>query len=515
VERSEVDITTLALSLSDPGTARVHRVGLFGLWASLRALEENGAIHSMKNVHWQLHANGLHLTFSSRWRDGIDELVSHAFGVTSDGFVRIAALGDPGSNPARAVILQDALLATFLQHGKSRGADSRTRLTGSATVEMDGVQHPIRYRRVRWFKHQKPPWLEDGQLEVVNWLLPGAAERHTALAGRTRLREPLERALCLLFLPAGVFYYRIEPVGEGSTRLEAALVLPDPVAGSLEQLYLLRRHYLRLGADRLVVAGPAEAALSLAAVAQVVHALSAFSEAEVWAFGRTQWAPQQRYRARVDVHALRPGAVRLFRLARVFFGAPRLRVQRAGRSDVLSWRVAQSPEWIAGNLLRGFPWWRGFSDLLAPRPRRDAVLRYERGGVARMVDDKELLPDGPERRLVEAIQEAWRRRLGALGELARERGTDFSRLAEREFERWRVTFARCRNEAGIRGAVAELLARAASAAGSLPQLQEGGLAQILELCRDWRKARDLALLALASYQGRDREEVSQKPEVGI
>jgi len=100
VERSEVGIRTLELSFADPGITRVHRVGLFGLWASLRALEENGASHSMKNVHWQLHSNGLHLTFSPGWRDGIDELVRHAFGVTSEGFVRIAAIGDPRGDPA-------------------------------------------------------------------------------------------------------------------------------------------------------------------------------------------------------------------------------------------------------------------------------------------------------------------------------------------------------------------------------------------------------------------------------
>lgn len=120
-----------------------------------------------------------------------------------------------------------------------------------------------------------------------------------------------------------------------------------------------------------------------------------------------------------------------------------------------------------------------------------------------MVNDPRMMPDGPEARLVRACQEAWRRRLGALGARARSQGTDFSSLARKEYERVRISFARCKNAAMLRQTLTDFWVRA----GTLSELQEGWPEVLPFLQGRWRDGRDLALLALASYTPRNPEEV--------
>lgn len=118
-----------------------------------------------------------------------------------------------------------------------------------------------------------------------------------------------------------------------------------------------------------------------------------------------------------------------------------------------------------------------------------------------------------ERIFIRACHEAWRRRMGRLGERARREGASFPDLASREFERVRVGFARCKNAAALRETVTDFWARAG---GPLPDLQSGWQ-EVLSLLgeQNWRKAKDLALLALASYRpaSKEEEEAFASPQV--
>jgi len=124
-----------------------------------------------------------------------------------------------------------------------------------------------------------------------------------------------------------------------------------------------------------------------------------------------------------------------------------------------------------------------------------------------MIGNTALL-DGPEARLVGACQEAWRRRLGALSERATRQGLNFSDLAKREYERVRISFARCKSAAMLRQTLTDFWSRA----GSLPDLQEGWLEILPMLANRWQETRDLALLALASYKGQPGDEDTKAEE---
>ena len=121
-----------------------------------------------------------------------------------------------------------------------------------------------------------------------------------------------------------------------------------------------------------------------------------------------------------------------------------------------------------------------------------------------MVEDNEAFPQGPEHLFVMACHEAWRRRMAQIGEEARRGHSSFRDQVNREFERVRGSFSRCRNAATLREAITDFWTRGG---GPLRSLQEGW-GDLLPLLDDknWQKARDLVLLALASYRPAAREE---------
>lgn len=117
-----------------------------------------------------------------------------------------------------------------------------------------------------------------------------------------------------------------------------------------------------------------------------------------------------------------------------------------------------------------------------------------------MVEDKEALPEGPERTFVLACQEALRRHMGR--KFARPGGADWGN----EFEKVRVSIARCKNLASFRETITDFWARGGSLHKGEDSLLKAGPSwwqEVLPLLgeRNWRKAKDLALLALASYPG--------------
>ena len=111
----------------------------------------------------------------------------------------------------------------------------------------------------------------------------------------------------------------------------------------------------------------------------------------------------------------------------------------------------------------------------------------------------------PDKDFVDAVHTAIRSRYGMLAEKARERN-ELVRF-DREYEKIRVGLTRIKNPQTMRAELAELFSRS----GINKVLQEKWQ-ELLPIIAgdDWQRARDLAMLALASYKGKGAEQV--KPE---
>jgi len=500
---------SLTINLFGPGMTALHKVGLAGLWMTLKALEKDqdaSARLQKAGGSWDLTGTSVTLRWSGKPEAFFQALLKESFKIDKKGLLWFPALGAPMDNPRHAVILNEAMHGVYFQVPTTRGAEKhRTEVA----VKRDGISEILRFLPFKWIAHQKcaDKMVSRDNLKVVGWLYPGATRRHE-IHKETALEETQTRFLCLLYLPIGAIYFRVKqkrvrPRGKDkkAARIpDFAMVLPE--VRDIGRYANLRHAFLPYGTDDLTVAGSCEAGWRFLATAWAKGFLqdTRSESCRVISYGPS---PGTRQKTRIELFTVCSGAevnLRTFALCRSFFKPCLVKTD----GGVQFWDIPQLPDLVARNLSEGRRWWEGFSEFVADQERRKHVFNYEKEGIGKMVADKEAFPEGPERTFVMACHEAWRRRLGQLGERARREGASFHELVRREYERQRVSFARCKNAATLREAVTDLWSRAG---GPLPSLQGrwGGLLGLLDE-KNWRQSKDLALLALASYKPATKEE---------
>lgn len=485
----------MVINLFGPGMTALHKAGLAGLWMTLKTLEKNNV--QLNSGSWALTNTSVTLKWSGDPKTFFSSLFNESFKIDKNGLFHFPALGDPLNHSQHAVTLQEAILGTFLQHGLTRKSDPSQGPSGNLSIQRDNSTEIINYHKVNSYAHQKADnFKSDGENSIVGWLYPGGVVRHTGHSN-TALEEPPERALALRFAPIGAIYFEVRARG-GGVRPRYAIVLPEIT--DLGQYKLARETFLNYGTEKMFAAGSTDAAFRVLAELQANNLLQNISSTlcRVFSFGIIPWSKQQKTRVEViTVRADSQDVLKTYRLCQQFFRAEY-------RANKKYWDVPQMPELVAANLCAGKKWWEGFSDFVADVDRRKHVLYQEKGGLANMVENLQALPNGAERTFVMACHEAWRRRMGKLGEKARREGSSFEAQVGREFEKLRVSLSRCKNASALRETVTDFWARAG---GGIKDLQEGwrDILPLLEE-RNWKKTRDLALLALASYKPQSKEE---------
>jgi CRISPR-associated protein Cas8a1/Csx13 len=487
----------VTVALSDPGMTVLHKVGLAGLWMTLKAFEQDKVLMRTlpAGTGWRLERTGVTLVCGPTPKDLFDWLIASAFRLDKDGFFWFPALGRPADNVQQAVVRQSAMLGTFLQHGLTRKADPSMSPGGSVNTVVDDLPHVMEYRRVTAYAHQKQDITPGKAVQLAGWSLPGGSERHSAF-GETKLAEPATRALVLRFAPVGAISFELRARLRG-VRLAYSLVLPEVT--DLEHYARCRRCFLPYGVKQLHAAGSADAGMRVLAELHAAGLLSDLHSARcrVVSFGVVPWSTQQK--TRVQLFTVRAGAeadLALYRKCATWL--PAVLVRRENSTPF--WDVPLVPDLVARNLAADNEWYEGFADLVADKDRRRHVFNYEREGLKNMAKDTTILPDGPERTFVLACQEALRRRMGQ--KHGRPGGADWGT----EYEKVRVGIARCKNAATLRETVTDLWSRGGAlhkGERSILKAGDNWWQQVLPLFAEsnWRKAKDLALLALASYPG--------------
>lgn len=488
----------IQLDLFGPGMTALHRAGLAGLWMTLDHFESEGV--AVDGGSWEKDDNSVTLRWDDEPGPFFESLITKTFKLDENGLIWFAPLGEPMDHLQAAIMAHEAVLGTFLQHGKSKNAlkDLETRV-----VEIDEQPWTFSYKFLKSYKHQEAAAhvVKKGRLTanqaLAGWLFPGGGVRHKGFTNQSTLSETGDRLLLLLFSVIGGVYFRIRQRKEGARPLYA-LVLPE--VSSLESFAFGRKLFIDAGIAELTCAGTAEAGwrfLSRVYAKRLLPQVSA-SRCRVISFGVVPWAQQQK--TRIELLEVMPGREQDLSTFLLCEKALKPRIVKPDDGDAFL-DVASSPELIARNLTEGRPWYVGFAGFLTDKKKRNHILRYERGGLHEMVK-KAHFDDESCRRFVEVCHEAWRRRMGQLGERARRESVDFRSLTSKEYERQRVAFSRCKNGATLRQAVTDFWART----GPHKRLVGWqGLLPLLDEAR-WQEARDLALLALASYQPASNEE---------
>jgi len=530
----------LVMELFAPGMSTLHRAGLGGLACTLRAIEQHYKVGLLKNERlpapfhagsppWLIDEQSISLLFGKPEKAGeyLRRLFHFAFQIRSDGLICLPA--QFGSEPSAAILadLQAGLALTFLQHGKVRQLAKDHTLV-SYDSEGEGIPGVVvEYRKCASFKHQEgwksfvngKGYLVPGPIKVDGPISPGTVVRHVAFTGQTSVEEPPSRMLPLWFALVGCLPL---PVNRGV----AALIVPE-VDNLLEFLYD-RPAMTPSTCAECQIAGAADAALQ----AQVRlrgrqrMAGSAIPGCYAMTFTPTAWSSQQK--SRVATIHIAPGEDRLLdRFERALACLPTRVVARTvqettgrgtakritERRESLRFESIVRPI-IAENLALGRPWYAGFVKLTTKvnpandKPYRDQ-LPFERKGLHDMISDATVWDTAGERLVVEAVHAALR---GRYAQIANENKTNPAAKKNRwsgEYDRWRLAFAGAKTADQFRNALCDLFSRARGN----PVLQQHWQ-EVLPMLRgaNWQHARDLALVALCSYQGRGDSESDQLPE---
>ncbi|HEY6001181.1 MAG TPA: type I-MYXAN CRISPR-associated Cas8a1/Cmx1 [bacterium] len=492
---------SLTLSLFDPGMTPLHRVGLAGLYMTLEKLDPK---KYEKLGSWELEPSRVHLRWNGKPAAFIGDLLEDAFGIGEGGVIEFAAHRGHPMGQAQRFLVHSAILGTFLQHPLVKGVEGPV----AVSLDLEDRQVLHSHRPATWYSNQKSKILFTragdfrSAIELAGWILPGGGVRHNEYAKETKVTERPELLLALLFAPAASLYFLISRKGSDGKydrRFSAAVVLPEVV--ELRNYAKAFSRYLDAPAERLHASGLGDAGLLGLASLQLyrpsgmIQALTVDS-CTVISMGTVGWSRQKTRTAVAHVRDVDLVRLNLFAIALSQIGN-RLLLKKSGGYWVAT---SLSRGLIADNIAAGRSWFDGFFALMQSQELA-GLLSFERKGLNNMVQQAPW-PRQEDKLFVEAVHNALRNRYGALAARAKTQGN--APQFKREFERIRTSLMRAKNRDTLRAEVADLFAR-----GGINRVLQGDWEKILGLFGggEWQRARDLALLGLASYAGKGVEEV--------
>jgi CRISPR-associated protein Cas8a1/Csx13 len=514
----------LVIGLTDPAMTPLLRCGLGGLAASLRAalVEQSPRKAKWPNV---VTIGGADYTVGPRtitvdWKGvapekALEKLFEHAFRLTKQGIIDLPGtyqVATPPTPELRAA-LQRALKKTFLQHGKTTTKNGAAK---SISFVLDDKPIATSVQPYSAFAHQGA-WAVvtkglSKPVELAGWAYPGATQRHVAF-GDTKYEYSAATALCALFALIGSVSLEAPRGAPGGAGI---LVLVEPT--DLVQFATKRPFLSPSNVADVYVGGAGDAALQIQAALRAGEAEETGGRSvratHATLLKATPWASQQKSRS-AAVSVADFDGIGLKTYATLSNKLPsKLRPTKApakGKNDDEAGYFAVASAlraFVAENLARRRRWYAGFAAATtAERQPRYIHYYWDRDGLGalRFEERKGLIAmteslNEAESVLVSSVQQALRQRFGRIWDESKESSLQTRRnRMDGERERLRLAFAGSKTPEQIRAALADLWSRA----GTVRELQEGWKL-VLPLLRpeNWQTARDLALVALASYQGR-------------
>jgi CRISPR-associated protein Cas8a1/Csx13 len=504
----------MVIKLNAPGMTSLHKAGLAGLYMTLQAFDETGV--KIEGLDWQLESTQVTMNWEdARLRVAFETLIAKSFWLDGEGFIRLSGL-ESAHTPSidKRHQLYEALLNSFLQFGPHRSKDGKRHLI----YEINDLRCWIEnFEPITWFVHQDAPdkFIDKRDsfrpsVEVLGWLYPGGVQRH---AGVT-LSEPPEPALALLYAPVSIIYYAVRSRSKGR-KARLAMIIPE--VPDLETYAVIRNAIATTDILEMNASSASDAALrfiSYIAGSKVGERFDEFNGGSwlcrVMTFGIVNWSDKQKSRTYVrSIAAQQISGLGNYRKAAAIFKngwrkakAEHDRKGNQTKPERYFVTTYSALEFIADNIARGNSWYHDLATYMSTKESCEQLL-YERKELNEMVENA-LYDDKNERVFIDVCHESWRRRLGKLGQRASRENTSFSSLVKKEAEKLRTSLARSKNADTLRETVVDFWARG----GANEALQGDGLINLLPLFneKNWRKARDLALLALISYKPQSPEE---------
>jgi len=476
-------MTKLTLSLFDSNTLLPHRAGIAGLALALSALQRDQA-----PIWW---GDPTEIEIKLAWEcsdlDAVEWLVRNTYQI-EDGYLNVPALK---LDLQGKYTFTQGVTSTLLQHGQQRKLASNT-MPLNFQIDEGQPEIQIDFRPVLdcyYTRDLKEAFSSKGkfkpEISLKGHHLPGLVECFV----NGPYQESPSGFLALLFLPLACGYYKLPGPG-----LRSALVVPEVT--NLQEWVRRRQNLPGRTYKHFHSSGAGESGLRFLLQEQAAADSTAFSVnyCEVYQLGGQPWDQSQTYlkQAVYRIHA-DERMLALYESASVLF-QPQVRRNDRGETWLA---VSKVLPWTADNLIAGRPWYSGFFEF------RKANELYERQGLVKM---KEHLAQ-EERLFFEAVRGAFSAFLrNQIQEATRQgRSLDYKQATDKVIYR----LQRPSTQMEFATALVDFLSQYRSKPARGKGLEIYGWLHGDD--KTWRQARDLALLAIATYQGKDKDE-PQIPE---
>lgn len=478
-------MTEFTLSIFDPNTLLPHRAGIAGLALALSILKQEEA-----PLTWNVTDDEVQLAWDGSDREAIQWLLEQTYRI-NNGYLEVPALN---LDPQGQYTFTAGVTTSLLQHNSQR--KQGTAVNKSFIIEDGQPEISISYRPLlQCYYTEELKKVFNGKrafnssIPLKGHHLPGLVECFANGA----YKESPKGFLALLFLPLACGYYQLPGY-------RSALVIPEVThlsrwveqrqrlsARTYRDLNSRQQKLLQQSYGNYRTSGAAESALYFLLREKLLEDSKVFrvDYCEVLQLGKQPWDGNQSYlkQAVHRVHA-KDEVLDLYQSAYYLFPS---QVKTTDKGE--TWlAVSKVLPWIANNLIVNKPWYAGFFEF------RKGNQIYERKGLVTMTQDH---LNTEERILFDAVQGSFRTYLHGQGQQATKQGRplDYGQVTDKVIYRLQRPSTQQEFATALVDFLSQHRSKALQAAG--PEIYSW-----IHRETNWRQARDLALLAIATYQGK-------------
>lgn len=476
-------MSEFTLSLFDANTLLPHRGGMAGLALALSVINPDDI-----PIKWSIDDDTVYLKWECSDKEAIESLMQRTY-QNKDGLLVAPSLKLSFQGQ---YAFSQGVLATFLQHSKQRTLE-KTLTSKSFTVEDNQPEIKLEWRRLvdcYYLRELKGVFNSKGifnqTISIKGHHLPGLVE--CFLTGE--YKESPTGFIALLFLPLACTYYLL-------TNGRYALVIPE-VTNLNAWIHRRRQSGSRSYKD-FRSPSASEAGLRLLLEESAITNLKQHkvNYCEVYQLGKQPWDNNQSglKQAVYSIRAL-DATLAVYQSAVVLF-PPKWRVNDKGESWLALSKVLP---WITENLVTNCAWYSGFYEF------RKANDIYERKGLVSMTENF-LQPY--EKTLYDAVQGGFGAYLhGQIKQAERQgRPLDYGQVTDKLIYRLQRPSTQQEFATALVDFLSQFRSKASVGVGKEIYAWIHG--------SEWRKARDLTLLAIATYQGKGKDEQHNQTNVEI
>ena len=491
----------ISLDLNASDATNIHRSGMAGLWMSLKQLEKKypKSNHRPGNLTWNLTTTTVTLNWHGQDVEVIDWLLQQCFQINEHGLIQFVGL--ESLNPINQIHKHQAIHDTFLRHNKFYKKEK----AHAETLTLEAGDIKLNYRGLKWYAHQKfaetlcdeGGYLIDGYIPIVSWLYPGATVRHARLQAITKIEEKTEYAFALLFLPLVCEYFTLLSNFSKRDKKAASYAIVIPDVSNFET-----------AADRCWQSGDRqyqdcfvsnleEAALKCYSYSETE--ISCPQNCQVLLFAKLNKQSRQRTILEIENFNITAQAVTDYQFILENFIGNKIFVYDKGFFVI---KLNSIRAIIANNIARKLPWlWNLWESIYQTEPLEaedlEKQLVYNRRGLIAMLEQDPNLNNYFE--FINAFHKALRTIYARTYDKKRSKAENNQRI-DKKYQAIRSEINQCYDQESLEDFLADFLSR-----GGLNPSLYNSTEEILALIlgeSEWRKLRNISLLALASYKPR-------------